>query len=236
MPVKPETAAETASEPPLARASTVRSRTRRAVSAADKTARRNAILAAADAHFRRVSFEKFSMEALARELELARGTLYRYFSTREELLLTLYQNQQRQFVSKLIGATATGLTDEAFLRTFYELSLADPTLIALRLRLTNVIEHNVDTVFLLETKQAMSEDFARLSQHLSGVLALPQARTEQLIVALLALLLGAAQADAAPKIDASRLPPEALRIMSCFASETVFSRNAALILSGLRQT
>ncbi len=175
------------------------------------------------------------MEVLSRELEVARGTLYRYFSTREELLLTLYQHQQQQFVSKLIDATASGVSDAEFLSKWYELSLADPTLIALRLRLTNVIEHNVDPAFLIETKLAMSEDFERLSQHLSDALNLGHAQTEQLIVALLALLLGAAQADAAPAIDTAALPAEAVRIMSCFDSETVFLGNAELILSGLRQ-
>jgi AcrR family transcriptional regulator len=226
------------SEPPSAQPSAGHERTRtpRAVSAEDKSARRAAILQAADAHFRAAGFEKFSMEVLSRELEVARGTLYRYFSTREELLLTLYQHQQQQFINSLIDATAEDISDEAFLRTFYELSLADPTLIALRLRLTSVIEHNVDPSILLETKRAMSEDFERLSGHLGRVLDLQQNKTEQLIVALHALLLGAAQADAAPEIDLSELPPEALRIMSCFASETVFLSNATLILSGLRKT
>ena len=55
-----------------------------------------AILEAADTHFRQVGFEKFSMEVLSRDLDVARGTLYRYFSTREELLLNLYQRQQQQ--------------------------------------------------------------------------------------------------------------------------------------------
>ena len=214
---------------------TGRPRTRRAVSEADKSARREAILSAADHHFREVGFEKFSMEVLSRELEVARGTLYRYFSTREELLLNLYQRQQQQFVDRLIEATDSGISDQAFLRRWYELSLADPTLIALRLRLTNVIEHNVNQDLLVETKQAMSVDFERLCGHLSRVLELPRAQTEQLVVALLALLLGAAQADAAPRIDTSALPTEAVRIMTCFASETVFLGNAELILSGLRQ-
>ncbi len=212
-----------------------RPRTRRAVSEADKSARRAAILTAADRHFRAVGFEKFSMEVLSKELEVARGTLYRYFSTREELLLNLYQRQQQQFVDKLIDATRQEISDSDFLHTWYNLSLADPTLIALRLRLTNVIEHNVDTEVLVATKQAMSADFERLCTHLSGALALPKPQTEQLVVALLALLLGAAQADASPEIDTSAFAPEVQRIMACFASERVFLDNSELILEGLRQ-
>lgn len=175
------------------------------------------------------------MEVLSRELEVARGTLYRYFSTREELLLNLYQRQQQQFVDKLINATGEGIPDAEFLRTWYDLSLADPTLVALRMRLTNVIEHNVNQDVLVETKLAMTEDFERLSRHLASVLTLTAEQTEQLIVGLLALLLGAVQADASPKMDFSIFPAEAQRIMTCFAGKTVFLSNAELILSGLRR-
>ncbi len=212
-----------------------RIRTRRAVSAEDKSARRSAILGAADAHFREVGFEKFSMEVLSRQLNVARGTLYRYFTTREELLLTLYQRHQQQFVDQIIEATGSGIGDTDFLRAWYRLSLADPILIPLRTRLTSVIEHNVSPAVLTATKLAMTEDFERLARHLTGVLTLPKPQTEQLIVALLALLLGAAQADASPSMDFSAFPAEAQRIMNCFAGETVFLNNGQLILGGLRR-
>ena len=176
------------------------------------------------------------MEVLSRELEVARGTLYRYFSTREELLLNLYQRQQQQFVDGIIAATAEGISDGGFLRTWYELSLADPTLVALRMRLTSVIEHNVTPEVLAATKLAMTRDFERLSVHLARVLELSQSQTEQLIVALLALLLGAAQADASPEMDFSAFPAETRRIMACFAGDTVFLSNGERILSGIRQT
>ena len=175
------------------------------------------------------------MEVLSRELEVARGTLYRYFSTREELLLDLYQRQQQQFVDRIIEATGEGISDDEFLRTWYELSLADPTLIALRMRLTSVIEHNVTREVLMTTKLAMTRDFERLSVHLAHVLKLPKAQTEQLIVALLALLLGAAQADASPAMDLSAVPADARRIMACFAGDTVFLSNGERILSNLRR-
>ena len=51
-----------------------RERVRRAVSESDKQERRAAILAAAEAHFSDVGFERFSMEVLAKQLGMARGT------------------------------------------------------------------------------------------------------------------------------------------------------------------
>jgi len=208
---------------------------RRAVSERDKQERRAAILAAAEKHFSDVGFERFSMEVLARELGMARGTLYRYFGTREELLLALYLSRQRRFVTTLIDRMNDGMSDTAFIHLFYEVSREDPTVIALRLRLASVIEHNVDMDVLVSTKRSMMEDFEALSRVLGRCLALSDTDARQLIVALLALIHGAAQADASPIIDPALLPEDVRDSMALFHSEPVFLNNAVMILEGLRR-
>lgn len=66
---------------------------RRARSEDEKTERRNAILTTAwRMYTREPSFAAFTMSALAREAELAKGTLYLYFRTKEELFLALLEN------------------------------------------------------------------------------------------------------------------------------------------------
>ncbi|HEU0300741.1 MAG TPA: TetR family transcriptional regulator [Longimicrobium sp.] len=66
---------------------------RRARSEDEKTERRNAILATAwRMYTREPSFAAFTMAALAREAGLAKGTLYLYFRTKEELFLALLEN------------------------------------------------------------------------------------------------------------------------------------------------
>ena len=59
------------------------------------------------------------------------------------------QRQQQQFVDQLIESTSKPVSDSEFLLTFYELSVADPTLVALRMRLTSVIEHNANDLIAL---------------------------------------------------------------------------------------
>lgn len=212
-----------------------RERVRRAVSERDKEARRAAILTAAETHFSEVGFERFSMEVLAKRLGMARGTLYRYFGTREELLLTLYRIQQQRFVATLIARLNDSMSDQDFVRLFYQAARQEPILIALRLRLTSVIEHNVSLDVLLENKQSMLEDFELLSLRLGEALRLSSADSRALIVALLTLILGAAQADASPVIDPDLLPDDMRRLMAEFQSQPVFETNALLILEGLRR-
>ena len=135
----------------------------------------------------------------------------------------------------LIERMSDAMSDEDFVRLFYETSREEPILIALRLRLTSVIEHNVTPQVLVDTKQSMMADFETLGREIGRCLQLSEADARSLIVAFLALILGAAQADASPVIDPDLLPAHMQALMAQFHSEPVFLNNAALILKGLRQ-
>ena len=62
---------------------------KRAVGVEQKEARRNHILRAAFDLLDRTRYEDISMNAVAREARLAKGTLYLYFKTKEEVFLAL---------------------------------------------------------------------------------------------------------------------------------------------------
>lgn len=66
---------------------------RRAVVPEEKTERRAAIIAAAQTLLHRNPAATFSVEALARRAGLAKGTVYLYFRTREEVLLAVHERQ-----------------------------------------------------------------------------------------------------------------------------------------------
>ena len=65
----------------------------RAVAPKDKTERRAAIVQAAAELLRRDPSATFSVDELARRAGLAKGTVYLYFGTREEVLLALHEQQ-----------------------------------------------------------------------------------------------------------------------------------------------
>ncbi len=211
----------------------VRVRARRAVSESDKAARREAILSAAEAQLREAGFEAFSMEVLARSLGVARGTLYRYFATREELLLELYLTQRSRFAAALTADIGQGIDDAIFIDRWYEHATSDALFLRLQARLGSVIEHNVSRERLITAKRGMQAEMNEFAAYLAGCLSIDTERARRLIVGLVALLLGAAELDNSPRL--SGLPEEIADSMGLFASRRVFTDNARLILDGLRR-
>lgn len=79
---------------------------RRALEPEAKNERRAAIVAAAHALLHRHPSADFSVDALARRAGLAKGTLYLYFRTREEVLLALHERQSHELFDVLERALA----------------------------------------------------------------------------------------------------------------------------------
>jgi AcrR family transcriptional regulator len=75
----------------------------RAVDAADKEARRTSILDAAESLFKR-THEYANVAQVAQEAGLAKGTVYLYFQTKEEMYLALHMRNAEGFFAELIDA------------------------------------------------------------------------------------------------------------------------------------
>ena len=91
----------------------------RARSAEQKALRRHAVLDAAELYFHEVGYEAFSMAQLAKKTGLAKGTLYLYFKTREELFLTLYEHSLIRWSHVFIGELSDPITSEAYAKSLY---------------------------------------------------------------------------------------------------------------------
>ncbi len=208
---------------------------KRAVTVDQKRERRRTILKTAEVHLKAVGFENFSMEVLARKLGIARGTLYRYFATREELLLAIYEQDREAWSTDLIEAVTPGMRDPDFVQCFLDQTRAHPVFLDLSARLESVIEHNVSIERLLESKQLMHALMSRLSRHLAACLNLPRSEAAHVVISLGTLLLGAAQIDSGPSLGDVDWPPEIHEMMDAFSSTDIFRSNAELILEGLRR-
>lgn len=203
------------------------------MSESDKAARREAILTAAEAQLRDAGFEAFSMEVLARTLGVARGTLYRYFATREAVLLELYLAQRSRFAAALTADVSPAIDDAAFVTRWYDHATADPLFLMLQARLGSVIEHNIPREALITAKRAMHLEMGAFAAYLASCLNVDAEQARRLIVGLVALLLGAAELYNSPRLTG--LPAELDDGMAFFASRRVFTDNARLILDGLRR-
>lgn len=110
----------------------------------DKQARRESILGAALEMWEEVSYPDFTMNALAARLGLAKGTLYLYFPTKEELFLTLFEGLLEEWFEHLEAQLSKGNWSAKKLARLFAQSLAErPQLSRLFPLLEGILEHNI---------------------------------------------------------------------------------------------
>ena len=214
---------------PQALASSTRARTD-----AQKRARRHAILAAAEAHLAEVGFEAFSMAEVGKHTRVAKGTLYLYFATREELLLALYCQALESWERAVDSMTHHGMSDVEFAGGFYAAAHANPLFLPLTSRLDSVIEHNVSLDSLIRAKRFMASLLDRLANTLAPRIGLTAEQSFDALSALSSLQLGVAQIEAGPTVQELNVPEDVRRFAQAFAPEDIFTRNACRILTGIR--
>ncbi len=153
---------------PAAHDHATRTRTR-AVAPQDKSARRAAILRAAEALLKLAPPGDFSVEALAHRAGLAKGTFYLYFGTREEVLLAvhaertqgLFDTVERAIDARQAGARPMARRVVAYLR-------AHPEFLPLATRCRAMLETNVGEQAAIAYKLGIGERLGALGVKLEA--------------------------------------------------------------------
>ena len=206
----------------------------RARSAEQKALRRQAVLDAAETYFHQVGYEAFSMAQLARNTGLAKGTLYLYFKTREELFLTLYDQSLIRWSQVFIGELSDPITSEAYAQSLYTTALADGVFLPLLIRLEHLIEHNVAIPRLIESKRIFIKQVDVLAKRSSTALRLSATQASEIVKTMGVLLIGATQTDQGPSLENEELPTDVQKLIASFSSEPLFIKNAVRIIEGIR--
>lgn len=199
-----------------------------------KAVRRLALLEAAETYFHDVGYEAFSMAQLAKNIGVAKGTLYLYFKTREELFLTLYEQSLTRWSQVFIGTLSESMTSKAYAQALYLTAIADRTFLPLLIRLEHVIEHNVAIPRLIESKWEFMRQIEILAGATSTSLKLGAMQAIEVVKTMGVLLIGATQADQAPLLDNEVLPDDVQALITSFSSEPLFVKNAVRIIEGIR--
>jgi AcrR family transcriptional regulator len=207
---------------------------KRARSAEQKELRRLAVLKAAEAYFHEVGYEAFSMAQLAKKTGVAKGTLYLYFNTREELFLTLYEQSLIRWSQVFIANLSASMTSKAYAQALYLTAIADGTFLPLLIRLEHLIEHNVAIPRLIESKRAFIRQVKIIADPTSTSLTLSAAQAIEVVKTMGVLLIGTAQADQGPSLDDEVLPEDIQSLIASFSSEPLFVKNAVRVIEGIR--
>jgi TetR/AcrR family fatty acid metabolism transcriptional regulator len=124
------------------------------------------ILDAAERIFARHGFFAARVSEIAREAGVADGTIYLYFKSKDDLLISLFERRMKQVNEELREATATGTAIErlhAFIRRYLQLLSNEPTaaeVVAIELRQSSK--------FMKEYDNPEFADFLRM---LGGIVA-----------------------------------------------------------------
>ena len=206
----------------------------RARSLEQKALRRRAVLQVAETYLLEVGYEAFSMSKLAKKIGLAKGTLYLYFQTREELFLTLYDQSLIRWSQTFIDELSDSMTSKAYSQKLFITASADGTFLPLLIRLEHMIEHNVAIPRLISSKQVFINQVEVLAEVTSNSLRLSKAQAIEVVKTMGVLLIGATQGDQGPSLDHEELPEDVQNLIVSFSSEPLFVKNAVRIIEGIR--
>jgi AcrR family transcriptional regulator len=170
-----------------------------AITEQDKLARRAAFIATARRLF--LTQQRLPNVAdIAAAAGLAKGTVYRYFRSKDEIFIALLQDDFAELFSALAAAIPqlpkyNSAAATAFAVIFSQQLQQRPTLLPLAAMLTAVLEHNLPLAVLKQFKQMLSEALQQLGQavaaHLGGI---NQTAAAQLLLHSYGLTLGLWQA------------------------------------------
>ena len=206
----------------------------RARSLEQKALRRRAVLQVAETYLIEVGYEAFSMSKLAKKIGLAKGTLYLYFQTREELFLTLYDQSLIRWSQTFIDELSDSMTSKAYSQKLFSTASADGTFLPLLIRLEHMIEHNVAIPRLISSKQVFINQVKTLAKVTAISLRLSEAQAIEVVKTMGVLLIGATQGDQGPSLDHEELPEDVQNLIVSFSSEPLFVKNAVRIIGGIR--
>jgi AcrR family transcriptional regulator len=206
----------------------------RARSEEQKTLRRNAVLKVAELYFLEVGYEAFSMSHLAKKAGVAKGTLYLYFETREEIFLTLYEQSLIRWSQIFINDLPVSMSSKSYAQKLYSTAMADGTFLPLLIRLEHIIEHNVAIPRLISSKQIFIDQVDAIAEVTSIALTLNKPQAIEVVKTMGVLLIGATQGDQGPSLDNEELPKDVRDLIESFSSEPLFTKNAARIIEGIR--
>jgi AcrR family transcriptional regulator len=148
----------------------------RATRTNEKQARHDRIVSAASDLLKRLSYPDITMEHIANHSQLAKGTLYLYFRTKESIFLRLFEDILDSWCEELesLARQGTGpIGAGAAARVIASTLTSRPLLIHLQGILHPTLSHNVDyetaRAFKQRRRQRMLSLAAAMSSRISGL-------------------------------------------------------------------
>ncbi|WP_169569641.1 TetR family transcriptional regulator [Sneathiella limimaris] len=209
----------------------------RATSEDQKLLRRKSVLQAAKKLFSSSGFFDVSMSNIAKEAGVAKGTVYLYFETKEEIFLTLALEELSSWfchVEKELVATTGELSNTQFLEIIRGALQGRDSMYELVSLLHSVLEKNVSFEQAVSFKKELLTQIEKLSPLIEArLLYLKDGQGAEVLTQFYALMLGWVQmTQRSPILDEVLTIPE----LEAFKHdrEAALFRSMSLILDGFK--
>lgn len=211
---------------------------RRAIKDEQKQQRRQAILNVAWDMFQATPHQAITINEVAERCGLAKGTVYLYFKTKEELFLAIQEQQFQEWLDAIDVELQTQETDTTIdeIAAIISASLMQrPAMVRLLAILHSTIEHNIDYDAALHFKRMLHERLTRTGTLLEQCLPfIPTNYGPRILLHIYALIIGVQHlADPAPVIQRILMEPGMEQLAVNFADE--FPKTLRTLLYGLEQ-
>ena len=202
-----------------------------------KLARRKSILDATASLLASSPLGSLSFNRIAKQCGLSKSNLYRYFGSREEVLLELLSEDIQRLTEDVhtqIGGMPEDLTAEGLSTVLVELLLAHERLAALLAQLEAVIEPNVERSLLLAFKLSLLDALTQIAADLEAKwpALLPSGAGVEVLQFLVVLLAGLwPQRDRPPALSEVLEHPALAPVRLDFRPTLI--RGLSLVIRGL---
>lgn len=205
----------------------------RARSNAAKVERKDSIMSAAEALLRQSGYDAITMQAVATEAGVAKGTLYLYFPSREMLLLDVYGRLFDHWIDRFASHVSELTGVEEFCRDFYQYYAADRLFLQLTGFAVSLLDLQLDREAYIKDKRAMAVRVKKLAGIAYQRLNMNPILAQKFIWGLLTVASGAVQMTMRPAIASKNLPEDVLAFIGSTSFETVFLNAAVPLCEGM---
>jgi AcrR family transcriptional regulator len=180
----------------------------RARSDEQKSQREEAILEATEKLLRRSGFNSMTMQTVASEVGLAKGTLYLYFSSREALVLSVYGRLFDAWVDNFAVLKPELRGFAQLCDDFARCYSSDALFLQLAGLATSLLEPQLQHDDFISFKRLTSRRVKRLAGIVCSRMNISPRSAQHLVWRLLTIAGGSAQLAAQPRHDVEMLPDD----------------------------
>ena len=201
----------------------------RARSETEKLEREGSILTATEILLRQSDYESMTMQAVAKAAGLAKGTLYLYFTSRESLVIAVYDRLFDRWIDRFAVHQPELAGFDGFCRDFACHYADDPLFLQLAGFANALLEPQLDSEAYIKSKRGMARRVKRLAGLACQQFFIEPTAAQKLIWGFLTIAGGTAQMTAHRSDTKADLPDDVIAFKGLANFETVFL-NAAIPL------